>query len=126
MCLHVDRFSRFSDDITTPQSLSCLSLGVFTMRHRRCQPRLAQTRDGIASTTLDLEPRRLIFTSLSSYFLDLDLSRSDIEIQKSLGARAGSEKSVQHALTLKRERELDVDGARAEWRIAEGQLVIYA
>ncbi|KAI0744676.1 pre-RNA processing PIH1/Nop17-domain-containing protein [Earliella scabrosa] len=84
------------------------------------------TRDGIASTTLDLEPRRLIFTSPLSYCLDLDLSRPDTEIQKSLSARAGSEKSVQHALTLKREREFDVDGARAEWRIAEGQLVIYA
>ncbi|KAI0351584.1 hypothetical protein OH77DRAFT_1592679 [Trametes cingulata] len=88
--------------------------------------------------TLDLEPRRLIFTAPSTsdsgshspaFALDLDLSRADAEIQKvfeASGKDSERERSARQALTLKRERELDVDGARAEWRVAEELLVIYA
>ncbi|KAI0742766.1 pre-RNA processing PIH1/Nop17-domain-containing protein [Daedaleopsis nitida] len=86
------------------------------------------TRASIPSTTLDIEPRRLIFTSPPSnpsspgYALDLDLGRPDAELQNLFG----SPRSATDALRLMRERELDVDDARAEWRIAEGTLVIYA
>ncbi|KAI0759087.1 pre-RNA processing PIH1/Nop17-domain-containing protein [Fomes fomentarius] len=90
------------------------------------------TRSAIPNTTLDIEARRLIFSAPSassassspenSYTLDLDLSQPDSDIEKYLG----SEQSAQQALTLKRQREFDVDGARAEWRIAEGQFIIYA
>ena len=68
------------------------------------------------------------------YALDLDLTASDADIlalfsrsstSKTTGGQNGEE-SGRSALTLKRERVLDVDGARAEWRVAEGLLVIYA
>ena len=71
------------------------------------------------------------------YALDLDLSASDEDIltlfsrsstsstSKATGGENGEE-SGRSALTLKRERALDVDGAKAEWRVAEGLLVIYA
>ncbi|KAI0324895.1 hypothetical protein GY45DRAFT_318408 [Cubamyces sp. BRFM 1775] len=96
------------------------------------------TRESIPNTTLDLEPRRLIFSTppsppspstpsstnpVPSYTLDLDLSLPDSQITK---AFASAEQSAQQALLLKRERPLDVDGARAEWRVAEGLLVLYA
>ncbi|KAH9846583.1 pre-RNA processing PIH1/Nop17-domain-containing protein [Lenzites betulinus] len=93
------------------------------------------TRAIIPHTTLDLEPRRLVFSSLSSlarlaYVLDLDLSLPDARIEAlfTKGTNSGpeSEKSARQALTLKRERALDVDGARAEWRVKEGLLVVYA
>ena len=56
------------------------------------------------------------------YSLDLDLSQPDALIESLFV----SVEAAQHALTLKRERALDVDGARAEWRVAEGSFVIYA
>ncbi|KAH9893966.1 pre-RNA processing PIH1/Nop17-domain-containing protein [Cubamyces lactineus] len=97
------------------------------------------TRESIPNTTLDLEPRRLIFSSnppstpssVPHYTLDLDLSLPDSQITKvfaasSPAASPSAEQSAQQALLLKRERPLDVDGARAEWRVAEGLLVLYA
>lgn len=86
-----------------------------------------QTRASIPDTTLDLEPRRLIFAAPQPipYALDLDLSQPDASIQRAFGEN-NSQESVQSALRLKRERALDVDGARAEWRIAENKLIIYA
>ncbi|EJF60086.1 hypothetical protein DICSQDRAFT_107741 [Dichomitus squalens LYAD-421 SS1] len=88
-------------------------------------PRL--TRASLPETTLDLEPRRLIFAAPRPvpYTLDLDLSQPDATIQK-VFTDANSQESARAALSLKRERALDVDGARAEWQIAEGKLVIYA
>lgn len=53
------------------------------------------------------------------YALDLDLSRSDADLQNA------AEGSPQHVLTLKEQRAFDVDGARAEWRVAEGVFVAY-
>lgn len=86
-----------------------------------------QTRASIRDTTLDLEPRRLIFVAPdpASYVLDLDLSQPDTHIQK-LFNNAGKGDSAMSVVRLKRERPLDVDGARAEWHVAEGQLIIYA
>ncbi|OSC99972.1 hypothetical protein PYCCODRAFT_1453464 [Trametes coccinea BRFM310] len=92
------------------------------------------TRASISHTTLDLEPRRLIFSSPASspsqpaYALDLDLDLPDASIEGlfSSAGDAGQEKSARQALTLKRQRALDVDGARAEWRVEERLLVLYA
>ncbi|KAI0656340.1 hypothetical protein C8Q70DRAFT_1056885 [Cubamyces menziesii] len=96
------------------------------------------TRESIPNTTLDLEPRRLIFStpppppspsnSTPHYALDLDLSLPDSQITKVFASSPApsAEQSAQQALLLKRERPLDVDGARAEWRVAEGLLVLYA
>ncbi|KAM5530849.1 hypothetical protein V8D89_015493 [Ganoderma adspersum] len=84
------------------------------------------TRTSIPDTTLDLEPRRLIFLAPdpTPYALDLDLSQPDAAIQKLFGDTQNGD-SAMSAMGLKRERPLDVDGARAEWRVAEGQLIIY-
>ena len=71
------------------------------------------------------------------YVLDLDLTASDADILALFSRSSNSptstptggengEESERSALTLKRERALDVDGARAEWRVAEGLLVVYA
>ncbi|TFK83862.1 hypothetical protein K466DRAFT_655013 [Polyporus arcularius HHB13444] len=97
-------------------------------------PRL--TRVNIPSTTLDIEPRRLIFASgppapsSAGYALDLDLAASDADILALFAGasdtQGGEQGSGHAALLLKRERALDVDGARAEWRVAEGLLVVYA
>ncbi|KAI0668828.1 pre-RNA processing PIH1/Nop17-domain-containing protein [Trametes maxima] len=114
-------------------------------------PRIA--RAATPSTTLDLEPRRLIFAAPSitdttttgdadtdtdspAYALDLDLDRADAEIEalfdgvrrdaKGKGKGEGEGKSAREALMLKRERAFDVDAAVAEWRVAEGVLVVYA
>ncbi|RPD60719.1 hypothetical protein L227DRAFT_81444 [Lentinus tigrinus ALCF2SS1-6] len=106
------------------------------------------TRTSISSTTLDIEPRRIIFeapgqsaapsrlpkpsSASAGYALDLDLSASDADILALFASSGRSvhmqngEESGRSALTLKRERALDVDGATAEWRVAEGLLVIYA
>ncbi|KAI0717680.1 pre-RNA processing PIH1/Nop17-domain-containing protein [Cerioporus squamosus] len=102
------------------------------------------TRASIPSTTLDIEPRRLIFaappskspspsaSSSPEYALDLDLSAPDADIlalfarSSNSSAKDGEKGSGHAALLLKRERALDVDGARAEWRVAEGLLVVYA
>ncbi|KAI1790609.1 pre-RNA processing PIH1/Nop17-domain-containing protein, partial [Ganoderma leucocontextum] len=85
------------------------------------------TRASMPDTTLDLEPRRLIFVAPdpAPYALDLDLLQPDADIQKLFGD-ANKGDSALSALRLKRERRLDVDRARAEWHVAEGQLIIYA
>ena len=88
---------------------------------------MLQDRASIPDTTLDLEPRRLIFIAPdpTPYALDLDLSQPDAVIQK-LFADTDNVDSGMSALGLKRQRPLDVDGARAEWHGAQGQLIIYA
>ncbi|EIW56569.1 uncharacterized protein TRAVEDRAFT_59602 [Trametes versicolor FP-101664 SS1] len=91
------------------------------------------THASIPHTTLDLEPRRILFSApspapASSVQLDLDLSLPDAEIERAFAAAAGEDwaETRRAALGLKGERPLDVDGARAEWRVGEGLLVIYA
>ncbi|KAH8084919.1 hypothetical protein BXZ70DRAFT_957492 [Cristinia sonorae] len=56
------------------------------------------TRAIHASSVLDVEPRRIIFSAPPLYSLDLDDVTGD---------------------------ELDVDGAKAEWRVKEGRLLVY-
>lgn len=99
-----------------------------------------QTRASFARATLDLEPRRLILLAPSppsstapgpSYLFDLDLSQPDVSIEALFTSAVSLHENdratcTEQTLALKHERALDVDGARAEWRIAEGVLVIYA
>lgn len=93
--------------------------------HPPASPSPTQTHASIPDTTLDLEPRRILFSApASSVELDLDLSLPDAEIKR-IFAENGAE-TRRAALGLKGERPLDVDGARAEWRVGEGVLVIYA
>lgn len=56
--------------------------------------------------------------------LDINLNLSDAEIVATLGATEYSE--TEKALKLKRLRSFDVDGASAEWRVAEKMLVLIA
>ena len=83
----------------------------------------SQTYDHIKTATLDIEPRRIILAVPPLYDLDLDLALSDAELSQIL---SDVEDAANAAQTLKRQRDLDVDGARAEWRVVEGRVVIYA
>ncbi|KAJ7145925.1 pre-RNA processing PIH1/Nop17-domain-containing protein [Mycena epipterygia] len=81
------------------------------------------TRALVAQTTLDLEARRLILSVPTHPPLDINLGVSDAEIVAMSG---GAPDSGHGALMLKRERELDVDNARAEWRVSDRVLVLIA
>ncbi|KAL6308910.1 pre-RNA processing PIH1/Nop17-domain-containing protein [Sparassis latifolia] len=87
-------------------------------------PRL--TRADLAHTTLDLEARRVRLRS-PVYALDLDLDRPDAELRANGEQGKGmDDAAVERVLALKRVRDLDVEGARAEWRVAEGVLLLRA
>ncbi|KAJ3566724.1 hypothetical protein NP233_g6825 [Leucocoprinus birnbaumii] len=96
--------------------------------------------DIIKNATLDVEPRRLLLTIPGSAFsspleLDINLNKSDAEIVASMpgvsaaGVHGASDneqmKEPNTTLLLKRQRDFDVDAASAEWRVAEGSLVIH-
>ncbi|KAK2466606.1 hypothetical protein APHAL10511_000864 [Amanita phalloides] len=58
---------------------------------------------------------------------------SAADIQKSLHSASGDQSQIRDAdlelnntLMLKRQREFDVDGTRAEWRVADGVLIVFA
>ncbi|KAJ7670525.1 pre-RNA processing PIH1/Nop17-domain-containing protein [Mycena rosella] len=89
------------------------------------------TRARVAQTTLDVEARRVVLCVPGAPPLDVNVGVSDAEIVAA--ARAAPEtptaedRGAGHgALMLKRERELGVDSATAEWRVAEGVLVLTA
>ena len=88
-------------------------------------PFRTQTHAQIPSSTLDLEPRRIILSIPSLYTLDVNLDASDAEIAATFSSD-GEGKGMESALTLKRLRDLDVGEARAEWRVGEGVVVVYA
>ncbi|KAF8487067.1 PIH1 family [Russula ochroleuca] len=78
----------------------------------------------ISSATLDLEPRRLTLLIPDLYVLNVDLELPDGALGKarSLVGLQGTE----NVASLKQARDLDVDRARAEWRVEERSLVIVA
>ncbi|KAH9922346.1 pre-RNA processing PIH1/Nop17-domain-containing protein [Epithele typhae] len=86
------------------------------------------TRAAIPATTVDLEPRRLLFATPAlpgspapaGYALDLDLDLPDPDLLARFPA------SGQQALALKHQRPFAVDAARAEWRVADRTFVLYA
>ncbi|KAI0299008.1 hypothetical protein B0F90DRAFT_1631800 [Multifurca ochricompacta] len=82
------------------------------------------TRTNISSATLDLEPRRLTLLIPELYALDIDLNLSDTALGQALFRAGAGPQGTEHALMLKRARNLDVDGARAEWHVKERCLVI--
>jgi hypothetical protein len=85
-------------------------------------PRL--THATIASATLDIEPRRLTLVIPGLYALDINLNLSDSTLGRAPFPPSTSPHEAEHALLLKRARDLDVDGARAEWRTKERCIVI--
>ncbi|KAG1801014.1 pre-RNA processing PIH1/Nop17-domain-containing protein [Suillus plorans] len=82
------------------------------------------TRAQISNSTLDVEPRRVILHVPSLYDLDINLDVApDTEPTTATYGRLGEGATVTE---LKRFRDLDVDGAKAEWRVAEKVIVILA
>ncbi|KAG1774696.1 pre-RNA processing PIH1/Nop17-domain-containing protein [Suillus placidus] len=74
------------------------------------------THAHISNSTLDVEPRRVILHIPSLYDLDINLDVApDTEPMFTHG---------EGATVLKRLRDLDVDGAKAEWRVAEKVIVL--
>ena len=86
--------------------------------------RFTQTRDRIPSAALDIEQRRLLLNIPGLYNLDVDLALPDNKLQSQMSLAAAGPNGVETALMLKRARALDVEGAVAEWRVAEGKLVL--
>lgn len=80
----------------------------------------AQTYESIQAATLDVEPRRIILEIPPLYTLDMDVSLPDAHLVSIFGG-SSSEGS---ALMLKRQRDFDVEGAKAEWRVADGVVII--
>lgn len=94
-----------------------------------------------AASALDIEPQRILLYIPKTYFLDIKLDVPDAQIGKlrSMSSPQDKEKSeldidelrikghnAGEALRLKRQRDLDVDHARAEWRIGERRVIIWA
>ncbi|KAA1474071.1 hypothetical protein DENSPDRAFT_840605 [Dentipellis sp. KUC8613] len=84
------------------------------------------TRALIPQTTLDLEPRVLHLHVPGLYRLHVDVGAGDAAIQRAAFVAGAGPGAADMALMLKRARDFDVEGARAEWRVAEGRLVVYA
>ncbi|KAF8130378.1 hypothetical protein EV363DRAFT_1336099 [Boletus edulis] len=76
----------------------------------------------IPDSTLDVEPRRILLHIPALYDLDLNLDASDAELVSVFGKND----TFNEALKLKRMRNLDVDNARAEWRVADRTIVLLA
>jgi len=81
-----------------------------------------QTHAVIRESTLDVEPRRVLLHIPALYDLDLNLDASESELSTVFGENG----IVDEALKLKRMRNLDVDNARAEWRVADKVIVLLA
>lgn len=81
-----------------------------------------QTHTVIANSTLDVEPRRVLLHIPALYDFDLNLDASDAELSSVFGKSGTSNE----ALKLKRMRNLGVDNARAEWRVADRTIVLVA
>lgn len=82
---------------------------------------LLQTREQIEKATLDIEPRRIILNVPLLETLDIDLAMPDAQIMSVFGGSSDGNS----ALMLKRQRDLNVDGAKAEWHIQESVLYLY-
>lgn len=85
---------------------------------------ISQTHATITSATLDIEPRRLTLVIPGLYALDVNLNSSDSNLGRASFPPGTSPHEAEHAIMLKRARDLDVAGARAEWRTKERCLVI--
>ncbi|KAG2035492.1 pre-RNA processing PIH1/Nop17-domain-containing protein [Suillus americanus] len=79
------------------------------------------TRTHISNSTLDIEPRRVVLHIPSLYDLDINLDVTPDTEPMATNRRLG-----EGATELKRLGDLDVDGAKAEWRVAEKVIVLLA
>ncbi|KAG1728849.1 pre-RNA processing PIH1/Nop17-domain-containing protein [Suillus paluster] len=79
------------------------------------------THSDIPNSTLDVEPRRVILHVPSLYDLDINLDAAP-----GPDAMSRHELLGEGALELKSLRDLDVDGAKAVWKVAEKVIVLLA
>lgn len=84
-------------------------------------PRLSHAH--IASSTLDVEPHRLILAIPPFYLLDLNIDMPDAQMPVVFGERAG-EVSRLKRVVKERKEGFDVESAKAEWRVAERSVVV--
>lgn len=80
-----------------------------------------QTYEHIRTATLDVEERRIILNIPPFYSLDVDVSLPDAQLVSIFGSQSGDDS----VLMLKRQRDFDVDGAQAAWRVADGVVTIH-
>jgi hypothetical protein len=67
-----------------------------------------------------LEDRRILFHVPSLYSLDINLSLSDAEL---VASGSGESSSL---LALKRMRNFDTDGAKAQWNVSDKTIFLTA
>ncbi|KAF8901052.1 pre-RNA processing PIH1/Nop17-domain-containing protein [Gymnopilus junonius] len=99
----------------------------------------------IQSSTLDIEPRRMVLAISKRPTLDINLALSDAEIAARVGALYASfspsstakpksleeekdkrkQEETTRLLQLKRQRDFDVDGAEAEWKVGSDTVTVY-
>ncbi|KAG0707213.1 pre-RNA processing PIH1/Nop17-domain-containing protein [Suillus ampliporus] len=79
------------------------------------------THADIPNSTLDVEPRRVTLHIPALYDLDINL---DVAPDADSTSRHGL--LGKGVIELERSRDLDVDGAKAEWRVAEKVIVLLA
>jgi hypothetical protein len=86
-------------------------------------------RSNMLNSTLDMEARRLILHVPSHYSLDINLGLPDSDVARSLSSAYVDDdirvNQLDQFLTLKRARDFDVDNAIAEWRTAEGVILVH-
>jgi len=120
-----------SEDAVKPHDNSAPEIPTWTWRQEGREIRITiyvpkLTRATISSATLDLEPRRFILLIPGLYALDIDLDLSDASLGQAPFQVGAGPQGTESALMLKRARDLDIDEARAEWRVKGRYLVIVA
>lgn len=120
--------SRIQIRIQVPNFVRRLASSSVALQPKFCS---FQSRTLIEQATLDVEPRRFIVNIPDYPVLDVNLSLSDAEIVASAATKTSASlheetsSEPNNTLTLKRQRDLNVEGATSEWRITEGVLVIF-
>jgi len=100
-----------------------------------------QTRAIVQSSSLEIEPRRLTLSIPTRRTLDIDLAPSDAEIVSRISSSINAallpqkplsdfqetrkDQETSRTLQLKRQRDFDVDGAEAEWKVGNEVVVIH-
>ncbi|KAG2361373.1 pre-RNA processing PIH1/Nop17-domain-containing protein [Suillus spraguei] len=79
------------------------------------------THAHISNSTLDVEPRRVILHVPSLYDLDINL-----DVEQDTESVASHGRLGEGVTGFKRFKDLDVDGAKAEWQVAEKVIVLLA
>ncbi|KAI0255500.1 PIH1 family [Lactifluus subvellereus] len=120
-----------SEDAVKPHDNSAPEIPTWTWRQEGREIRITiyvpkLTRAIISSSTLDLEPRRFILLIPDLYALDVDLDLSDASLEQTPFRVGADPQGTGNASMLKRARDLDIEGARAEWRVKDRCLVIVA